>query len=109
MINQNVGEESKEQAMIMEARKAEFLTKELFLVDSTWNPDSAISVYVYIEYGVGFGNRIWYILNTEGNYYTVFGAMSDLMVNLEGHAFDNRWLDLTPIEMQQIDPTVKGL
>ena len=88
-----------------EKKKAEFLSKELSLVESSWNVDSAVSVYIYLERHEQ-DDSLWFVINKEGLYYSVFESMVDMMECLEKGLYETHYLELTPEEMRLVDDDI---
>ena len=88
-------------------RVREFTSGTYHLVDSTYNPNSAVSVYVYIQRheDVCEADYVWYIVNDRGLYYMVYDNMNDLIAYLENGCMQ-RYCDLTPQEMLLVDKEI---
>jgi len=89
-------------------KKADFLNKELILMDTTFQPDVDLSLYVCQEVDIereynGERGNLWYILNHMGNHYSIFETLEDAMNYIDNGDMDDRYLELSKEDIDKMD------
>ena len=88
--------------LMVQKRLSELMdTDNLRMVDSSYQPDSSFSVYVYSNSDI-----VWYIVNDGGNYYSVYESLHELINYTEQGSLDNRYLDLTAEQFKEFEEIV---
>ena len=83
----------------MQARN--FVEKVLILLDSSYQPRSDRSVYVYMDAADRF--QLWYVFNDQGLYFSVFDDLDGLMDYIIDRDTSKRCFSLTEKDMEEID------
>ena len=106
--------ETKDDRMLREAeelaeqkKKADFLSKTIELLDSSFQVRADRSIYVYLERGMedGTADKLWYVFNDGCVYYSIYEDLHSLMLYInEGNCDEgNRYLDLTEEEFEIVE------